>query len=99
MAKAGKDTEMGVPAEKLCPVEVGPFYGVHRHIRFTVGCSGVVINEKMQCLDKDDNPIPGLYAAGNFYGSIDYPLDIFGLNLGHNYTEGYVIAKEIMGKE
>jgi fumarate reductase flavoprotein subunit len=57
----------------------------------------------MQCLDKDDNPIPGLYAAGNlagnFYGSIDYPLDIFGLNLGHNYTEGYVIAKEIMGKE
>ena len=50
-------------------------------------------------LDKDDKPIPGLYAignlAGNFYGSVDYPLDIFGLNLGHNYTEGYVVAEEL----
>ena len=102
MAKAGKDTEMGVPAEKLCPVEVGPFYGVHRHIRFTVGCSGVVINEKMQCWIKTttrSRPLRRSNLAGNFYGSIDYPLDIFGLNLGHNYTEGYVIAKEIMGKE
>jgi len=26
---------------------------------------------------------------------VDYPLDIFGLNLGHNYTEGYVVAEEL----
>ena len=70
-----------------------------RRPRFTVGCSGVEINERLECLDKDDKPIPGLYAignlAGNFYGSVDYPLDIFGLNLGHNYTEGYVVAEEL----
>ena len=99
MAHAGADTEFGVPADHLCPVEVGPFYGIHRHVRFTVGCSGVEINERLECLDKDDKPIPGLYAignlAGNFYGSVDYPLDIFGLNLGHNYTEGYVVAEEL----
>ena len=99
MAHAGKDTEFGVPADHLCPVEAGPFYGIHRHVRFTVGCSGVEINERLECLDKDDKPIPGLYAignlAGNFYGSVDYPLDIFGLNLGHNYTEGYVVAEEL----
>ena len=80
-------------------MEAGPFYGIHRHVRFTVGCSGVEINERLECLDKDDKPIPGLYAignlAGNFYGSVDYPLDIFGLNLGHNYTEGYVVAEEL----
>ena len=75
------------------------FDGIHRHVRFTVGCSGVEINERLECLDKDDKPIPGLYAignlAGNFYGSVDYPLHIFGLNLGHNYTEGYVVAEEL----
>lgn len=102
MAKAGKDTDYGVPAASLCPVEKGPFYGVHRHVRFTVSCSGIVVNGRLECLDENDKPIPGLYAignlAGNFYGSPDYPLDIFGLNLGRNYTGGYVAAKEIMGQ-
>ncbi|MDY6084519.1 MAG: FAD-dependent oxidoreductase [Dialister sp.] len=102
LAKAGKDTEYGVPVASLCPVENGPFYGVHRHVRFTVSCSGIVVNGRLECLDDNDRPIPGLYAignlAGNFYGSPDYPLDIFGLNLGRNYTGGYVAAKEIMGQ-
>ncbi|XKM12493.1 FAD-dependent oxidoreductase [Orbaceae bacterium ac157xtp] len=100
MAKTGKDTEFGVPAKSMAVVEKAPFYGVHRHIRFTVACSGVVINGKQQVLDENDKPIEGLYAignlAGNFYGGADYPLDIFGANLGHNYTAGYFVAKELM---
>ncbi|WP_282926590.1 hypothetical protein [Helcococcus kunzii] len=44
-------------------------------------------------------PIEGVYAignlAGNFYGSYDYPLTLSGLNLGHNYTQGYVIGKRL----
>jgi succinate dehydrogenase/fumarate reductase flavoprotein subunit len=101
IAKTGKDTEYGVPAKFLTTIDQPPYYGIRRHIRFTVGCSGVVINARQQCLDKNDQPIPGLYAignlAGNFYGGTDYPLDIFGLNLGHNYTGGYVVAKELTG--
>lgn len=100
MAEEGKDTEFGVDPKKLCPVVKGPFYGVHRHVRFTVGCSGVVINGHQECLDENDRPIPHLYAignlTGNFYGSCDYPLDIFGLNLGRNYTSGYVAAEEVL---
>lgn len=102
MAADGRDVEFGVAKENLCPVLKPPFYGIHRHIRFTVSCSGMVVNERMQVVDDDDKTIEGLYAAGNlaghFYGSTDYPLDVFGLNLGHNYTQGYVIAKEIMGE-
>jgi succinate dehydrogenase/fumarate reductase flavoprotein subunit len=98
-AETGKDTQFGVPAKSLAPVIKPPYYGVHRHIRFTVGCSGVVVNDKLQCLDQNDKPIKGLYAignlAGNFYGGADYPLDVLGLNLGHNYTEGYVVAEEV----
>ncbi len=45
------------------------------------------------------NPIEGLYAigncAGNFYGGVDYPLTVFGLNLGHNYTEGYIAGRKL----
>ena len=100
-AGAGRDTEMGMDARMMCPIKQGPFYGIHRHIRFTVACSGMVVNERLEVLNNQDEPIPGLYAAGNlagnFYGSADYPLDVFGINLGHNYTEGYVVAKEMMG--
>ncbi len=99
IASNGEDTEFGVPTKYLSTIDKPPYYGIHRHIRFTVGCSGVVINGKQQVLDENDQPILGLYAignlAGNFYGGTDYPLDVFGLNLGHNYTAGYVVAKEL----
>lgn len=95
-AAAGEDREFGVPGRFLTTIDTPPYYGVHRHIRFTVGCSGVVVDERLQCLDTGGVPIEGLYAignlAGNFYGGADYPLDVAGLNLGHNYTEGYMVA-------
>lgn len=98
-AKKREDDAFGVPAKFLSTIDTPPYYGIHRHVRFTVGCSGVVVNEKLQCLNTDDQPIKGLYAignlAGNFYGGVDYPLDVFGLNLGHNYTEGYIVAQEL----
>lgn len=98
-AKSGKDLEFGVDAKYLKPIDTPPFFGIHRHIRLTMACSGVDVNGELQCLDIKGEPIPGLYAigntAGNFYGSVDYPLDIFGLNLGHNYTDGYVVGKNL----
>lgn len=102
LAHAGSDTDFGVPADKMCPVEEGPFYGTHRHVRFTVGCSGVVINGDLQPVDKDGKPIEGVYAIGNlsggFYGAHDYPLSIFGINLGRNFTQGYVVATRLASK-
>lgn len=99
MAAAGKDTEYGVPAKYLKPIDKAPFYGIHRHIRLTMACSGVEVNGRLQCLDTSGKPIEGLYAigncAGNFYGGVDYPLTVYGLNLGHNYTEGYVVGKYV----
>lgn len=99
MATAGKDTEFGVTSKYLKTIDTPPYYGIHRHIRLTEACSGVEVNGDHQCLDEHGQPIEGLYAigncAGNFYGGIDYPLDIFGLNLGHNYTAGYVVGKKV----
>lgn len=102
LAAAGGDIDFGVPADNMCPVEVGPFYGTHRHVRFTVGCSGIVINGDVQPVDASGKAIEGLYAIGNlsgsFYGAHDYPLSIFGINLGRNFTQGYVAATRLAGK-
>ncbi len=99
MASAGQDTEFGVPSKYLKTIDTPPYYGIHRHIRLTMACSGVEVNGDLQCLDTEGKPIEGLYAigncAGNFYGGVDYPLTVFGLNLGHNYTEGYVVGKMV----
>lgn len=99
MAASGKDTEFGVPSEYLTKIDTPPYYGIHRHIRLTMACSGVEVNGDCQCLGTDGKPIEGLYAigncAGNFYGGVDYPLTVFGLNLGHNYTEGYVVGRRV----
>ena len=63
---------------------------------------GVVVDENLQCLTPEGAPIEGLYAIGNvaggFYGGVDYPLTVFGLNLGHNYTQGYVVGKALAAK-
>lgn len=97
MAKSGKDTEFGVPAKFMTTIDKPPYYGIHKHIRFTHADSGVDVNGRLQCLTPEGKVIPGLYAAGNvagkFYGSNDYPLTVVGLNLGHNYTEGYYLGK------
>lgn len=97
--KKGSDPDFGLPKAYLKTIDAPPYYGCHRHVRFSEICSGVKVNSELQCLTPDDQVIEGLYAIGNtaggFYGGIDYPLDVFGLNLGHNYTEGYYIGKKL----
>jgi len=99
LATAHKDTEYGVPGNYLTTIDTPPYYGIHRHVRMSAICSGVAVNDGLQCLTPDGNVIGGLYAIGNtaggFYGGIDYPLTVFGLNLGRNYTQGYVIGKTV----
>ncbi|WP_350455343.1 FAD-binding protein [Slackia heliotrinireducens] len=100
IAEAGADTQFGVPAESLTTIDTPPFYGIHRHVRMSSICGGGVdVNEKQQCLTPEGEVIEGLYAIGNcagrFYGGIDYPLDVPGLNLGHNYTQGYMVGRDL----
>ncbi|MGQ8365322.1 FAD-dependent oxidoreductase [Glaciecola sp. 1036] len=99
MVAAGKVTEFGKPSKYLKTIDKPPFYGIHRLLGMSMSCSGVEVNENLQCLDINDKPIPGLYAAGNcagnFFGGVEYPMTVAGLNLGHNYTQGYVLGKHL----
>jgi succinate dehydrogenase/fumarate reductase flavoprotein subunit len=96
---SGKDSDFGKPADRLIPVLQGPFYGIHRRVRVSTICSGILIDENHQALDADGKPIKGLYAIGNlgggFYGGVDYPLTVFGLSLGRCYTFGYLTGRHV----
>ncbi|MEF2074183.1 FAD-dependent oxidoreductase [Consotaella aegiceratis] len=99
LVASGKDPDFGKPAKFLVPVEKAPFYGIHRHVRVSAICSGMLIDDKHRVLDADGGPIKGLWAIGNcsggFYGGVDYPLTVYGMSLGRCYTNGYVVGKQV----
>ncbi|NTW29464.1 MAG: FAD-binding protein [Coriobacteriia bacterium] len=99
LVKAGRDDDFGKnPAYlKASAIAQAPFYAIPRHPGLlTVPGGGVWVNTKLQVLDKNDAPIPGLYAAGNtaggFYGN-DYTQLIPGGSLGRATTFGYLAGK------
>jgi hypothetical protein len=96
---SGKDSDFGKPADRLIPVEKAPFYGIHRRVRVSAICSGVLVDANHQALDAAGKPIKGLYLIGNlgggFYGGVDYPLTVFGLSLGRCYTFGYLAGRHV----
>lgn len=99
MCAAGSDTEFGKNPTYLHPIDAAPFYGIHRHIRISACCSGLSVDEDFHVLNGGDEPIEGLYAvginAGYFYSGVDYPLTVYGLNLGHCYTFGYLVGESV----
>lgn len=96
---SGKDSDFGKPSQFLVPVAQAPFYGIHRRVRVSAICSGMLVDEHHQALDADGQPIKGLYLIGNlgggFYGGVDYPLTVFGLSLGRCYTFGYLTGRHV----
>jgi fumarate reductase flavoprotein subunit len=52
----------------LLPLRTPPFYAVKGHLGLCDAYGGIKINEHMEALDKDDLPIPGLFAAGSTAG-------------------------------
>ena len=48
----------------LLPLRTPPYYALKCQVGILHSMGGIKINEHMQALDKEDEPIPGLYAAG-----------------------------------
>jgi predicted oxidoreductase len=96
---SGQDTDFGKPANRLIPVEKAPFYGIHRRVRVSTICSGMLVDLNHQALNAEGKPIKGLFLIGNlgagFYGGVDYPLTVFGLSLGRCYTFGYLAGRHV----
>jgi succinate dehydrogenase/fumarate reductase flavoprotein subunit len=101
LVEKGTDDDFGKQAKFLKPIVTPPFYGIHRWLRISALCSGLVVDENGQCLDAQGQPIKGLFAVGNtagsFYAGVDYPMTLPGYNLGHCYTQGRVTGQYVAG--
>ena len=106
MAAQGKDTDFGRDSRVLLPIDEPPFYGMiqvqEKPALGTVSLNGLVIDAKQRVLDKNYNPIEGLYASGNNSGGrfgTHYSTPIQGVSLGMALTLGRVLGKELSGQE
>jgi succinate dehydrogenase/fumarate reductase flavoprotein subunit len=86
------------PNPCLAPIEKGPFYAV-RVVPGSIGTfAGLSTDEHSRVLDKDNQPIPGLYAVGNDMASVlggNYSGG--GITLGPGMTFGYVAGLHAAG--
>ena len=93
LCAAGRDEDFGKAAKYLVPIEGGPYYAIPRGSnKLPAILGGLVVDSNHQCLNGEFEPIGGLYAVGNasgqFFGGVDYPMDIEGLSIGRAITSG-----------
>ena len=100
LCKLGKDLDFGKRADRMMPVENPPYYAGEAVIAFLVSLGGLFVNTKLQLLDKDRNPIEGIYMTGNTVGNRfanDYTTMCPGMTHAFAWTTGYLAAKSALG--
>lgn len=101
-AEEPKDLMYGRNLATAFPVAEGPFYAVKQTSKLLCTGSGLIIDEYSRVLDKNEEVIEGLYAAGNTSGGIFvdvYPRHLPATSIGRCATTGYVAAKHaILGE-
>lgn len=102
LARMGKDLDFGKRADRLTTIDKPPYYAGKGHYTLLVINGGLNINPKLQALDKNWDPIPGLYLAGNTMGNrfaVDYPTMCPGLSHGMALHFGRVAAQNAVNLE
>lgn len=104
------DTDFGKEKEFMIAIDTPPFYGglagggpmgagkPHSASPMMVTMSGLLTDKHQNVLNKDWQPIKGLYAAGNCMGNrfgMGYTTPFSGCSVGMAMTHGYTAAKEI----
>ena len=96
LCEAGADTDYMKAARYLDPIDDGPFQAWKMQYLFYCTLSGVRCNEKLQVLDANHDPIPGLYAGGNTVGyrfGASYESLLHGGSNGLAATHGYLAGE------
>jgi fumarate reductase flavoprotein subunit len=92
----GYDATFAKERRWLLPLQRPPYYAIkcQAHILDTIG--GIRINEKMEVLNKHDEPIPGLYAAGvatSGWEAESYCSDLSGSAFGYAINSGRIAGE------
>lgn len=98
---AQMDDDFGKEAYRLSAIRQAPFYGCWFGGSLLTTIDGLRINKHCQVLGEDDEPIAGLYAAGDASGSFfsgNYPEYIVGVACGRSTTQGRHVARYLAGE-
>lgn len=96
--KAGADQDFGRPKQYLnseISLE-GPVYLVEQKPRFATTLGGVVVNDKMQVIGENGQPIPNVYAAGEIANAVHGDDSAPGANVAWGITSGKAVSDEII---
>lgn len=98
MYEQGEDTQFGAVPRMLTQVKTAPFYAVPTYASTLAVCYGVHVNDDSQVCTDDDQPIAGLFAAGNCQGdffAFNYPVHCPGCSTGHSLVFGQLIGEAL----
>ena len=94
------DEDFGKPAYRLSAIRTAPFYGCWLGASLLTTEQGIVINEKGQALDNNNQPMEGLYITGDMSGSFfanNYPCLMAGVAMGRTLTFAMKAVKQMAG--
>jgi fumarate reductase flavoprotein subunit len=96
------DDEFLKDKKYLLPIKKPPFYAIKCCIDCVATHGGIKVNDKMEIVDTQDNPVKGLYAAGLEIGGTDsetynitYPGHSFGFTINSGRIAGENAARSI----
>lgn len=95
-AATHKDPVFNKDPKFLRTISKPPFYAFKLQPRSLGTIGGVKINEKIEAVDKNGDPIPGLYVAGSDAGGLygdTYDLEMAGSTLGFAVNSGRIAAE------
>ena len=99
---AQEDVDFGKQAYRLSAIRQAPFYGFWMGACILCTLQGILVNEKAEALDTNNQPIPGLYVTGDISGGFfvdNYPCLMPGIAMGRTMTFALKAVKVAMGEE
>lgn len=99
--KAGKAKDLNPPHSRRTPhpVSTAPFFAIPMSGGIAATFGGPKINSNGQVIDVDDEPIDGLYAAGNAAGGLWYAEDIPGCQMCSGIVFGRIAARHAVARK
>ena len=95
--RAGADPEYGRPLEAVATITTAPYYGYPCRAGLTTTYCGMRVSRRLQVLDVFDEPIGGLFAAGEVVGGFHGAGYLTGTGLGKAAVFGRVAGLEAAG--
>ncbi len=105
LCHAGVDSDYGKDAKAMIPIDEPPFYGCVGRMMwgtkpFMVTVSGIMTDGKLRPLNKEGNPIKGLFVCGNTLGGrygLGYSTPFAGNSIGMACTHGWLAGRFAAG--